>query len=100
MKVEPIPGEPFRYHVGSRSTGGTHMVCLAEGACSCIGWTTRQKAYKKMTGKDYECAHIKACWQELKDAIKAKYGTKTLPQTNRVQPTLNVPEPNRESARR
>jgi hypothetical protein len=77
MDVQAVEGEPFTYLVKSRTTPGHHKCYLPDSQCSCIGWTTRQKAYKKAIGRDYECAHIKACWQQLKDDIKAKYGTKS-----------------------
>ena len=76
MDIQAVEGEPFTYLVKSRTSAGHHKVYLPDSQCSCIGWTTRQFKHKQATGKDYECAHVKECWNQLKDDIKAKYGTK------------------------
>jgi len=77
VKVTAIPGEVFRYHVQSKSNPNqTHMVDLIEGQCSCVSWTCRQKKYREIYGKPFECCHLKAAWEQVKDGIRQRYKSK------------------------
>ena len=61
MKITPIHGEVMRYWCQSASNPEQmHLVDLIEGACGCADWTCRSSNWKRATGKDYRCRHIKA----------------------------------------
>lgn len=73
-RVIPINGETLRFHVPSSSVKKeTHLVDLITCECDCISWTCRRRAYKQRTGKDFECVHIRAAWEQVKQDIRKRY---------------------------
>lgn len=73
-KVEPIPGEPFRYWVKSNRAGAEPHLCDLEsrwplGECSCPDYSCRRWPNFKKTLYPVRCIHLTAAleWHALQD---------------------------------
>lgn len=68
MIVQPIPGEPFRFHVRSESRGFDLLVDVEEnnwsGWCGCEDY-----AFRKASGKG-TCKHLRAAHDFLIEQTK------------------------------
>ena len=63
-KVEPIPGEQFRFHVSGSKEGEVYVVDLEArwplGKCLCLDWECRRWPDFKRTLYAIPCKHISA----------------------------------------
>ena len=79
LKIEPIQGEPGRYHVESQSEDFPHLVDISESPpqCSCRWWETTSNPRRRMKGiripytagtdRATECKHIYAVLQHKEE---------------------------------
>lgn len=79
MTVTPIEGEPFRFHVSSRSGAPDHLVDLAEygfsGACACPHFQFRHAPLLREGAAPHpalRCAHIRAARDAFFDLVAPK----------------------------
>lgn len=77
MKVTPIHGEPYRFHVTSSREGHEpYLVDVSEhngiGQCGCYNWQYRL-APKIAAGERLFCKHVEAAREYLLDRIIAEH---------------------------
>ena len=71
--VEPVPGEPLRYHVASRSRIGMRLLvdlqeCGFNGACSCEDFEMRHLPGLKRDRTEKRPRRKRRCWH-IKQAL-------------------------------
>lgn len=69
MKVEPIMGRPFCFHVSSRSGQDDRFVDWLNVSCTCPDWGMNNTRHRKETGTNYVCAHLTAAKDDTWAAI-------------------------------
>lgn len=81
MKVEPILGRPFVWHVDSQSEPGKQHTVSWVGdsmdngpVCTCRSFAMKNRQHKIDTGRNFICFHLRAAkdhaWDEMIETVR------------------------------